>query len=132
MIKVKEVMTTDVITVLKTTAVAEAVTLLVENNITGLPVVEEDMTLVGMLTEKDVLRLLCANEYDKNGTVEDFMTRPAIHFGQDEPLNDISDCLMTYDFRRVPITSGPKLVGIVSRHDILRYMLRTKALEPVG
>jgi CBS domain-containing protein len=129
MIKAKEIMTTDVVSVTKETPITEAVRLLVENDVTGLPVVGEDMTLVGILTEKDVLRLLQADELEKEATVEDFMTTPAIYFSEDESLSNISDCLMTYDFRRVPITSGTKLVGIISRCDILMYMLQAKILK---
>jgi len=129
MVKAKEIMTTDVLSVTKETPITEAVRLLVENDVTGLPVVGKDMTLLGILTEKDVLRLLQADEFEKEATVEDFMTTPAIYFAEDESLSNIADCLMTYDFRRVPITSGTKLVGIISRCDILMYMLQAKTLE---
>lgn len=129
MIKAKELMTTDVVSVTKETPITEAVRLMVENDVTGLPVVAQDMTLLGILTEKDVLRLLQADEFEKESTVEDFMTTPAIYFAEDESLSNISHCLMTYDFRRVPITSGTKLVGIISRCDILMYMLQAKILE---
>jgi len=129
MIKAKELMTTDVVSVTKGTPITEAVRLMVENDVTGLPVVGEDMTLLGILTEKDVLRLLQADEFEKEATVEEFMTTPAIYFAEDESLSNISDCLMTYDFRRVPITSGTRLVGIISRCDILMYMLQARILE---
>lgn len=129
MVKAKEVMTTKVITVTEKTPITEAIRLMAENDVTGLPVVREDMTLVGILTEKDVLRLLQADEFEREATVEDFMTTPAIYFAEDESLSNISNCLMTYDFRRVPITSGTKLVGIISRCDILKYMLEARILE---
>ncbi len=129
MIKARELMTTDVVSVTKGTPITEAVRLMVENDVTGLPVVAEDMTLLGILTEKDVLRLLQADEFEKESTVEDFMTTPAIYFAEDESLSNISHCLMTYDFRRVPITSGTRLVGIISRCDIVMYMLQAKILE---
>jgi CBS domain-containing protein len=132
MVKAKQLMTTDVVTVTKETPITEVVQLMVDHNITGIPVVEEDMTLVGMVTEKDILRLLYAGEGAKRKPVEEFMTRPAIHFDEEESLRDISDCLMSYDFRRVPITSGAKVVGVISRHDILKYMAEARAAASVG
>ena len=86
--------------------------------------VEDDMTLVGILTEKDVLRLYDAPDHWKNRTVNDFMTQPAVHFDENESLTDICDCLRSNVFRRVPVTSKGKVVGIVSRPDIIEYILR--------
>ena len=60
MLKAKDIMTEEVISVKKDTLIFEAVELLAKNSITGIPVVEDDMTLVGILTEKDVLGLFYA------------------------------------------------------------------------
>ncbi len=121
MIKAKDIMTEDVISVKTDTPIYEAIDILVENRIAGIPVVEDDMTLIGILSEKDVLSLLFFYGQDdkKEKTVGDFMKQPAIHFDEDENLMDVCDCLTNSDFRRVPITSGGKLVGIVSRADII-------------
>ena len=132
MLTAKEVMTRDVITVTSQTPVTKVVKLLAENHITGVPVVGDDMALLGMVTEKDVLRLLDQDDHNPEATVEDFMTTPAIYFDENESLKAISDCLTNYDFRRVPIASGDKLVGIISRHDILMHVLQTHTPEPVS
>ena len=124
MAKVKHVMTTSLVTVTRNTPVSEATELLMKNNITGMPVVEEDMTLVGVITEKDVLRLFYSSGQTTNRTVSDFMTTPAVHFDQDEDLQDVCTCLMKSFFRRVPVTSNGKVVGIISRRDVLDYMSR--------
>lgn len=84
------------------------------------------MTLVGILTEKDVLRLFYASKDVENKTVNDFMTQPAVHFDENEGLPDVCDCLMNNPFRRVPVTSKGKVVGIVSRPDILEYILQIR------
>ena len=68
MFKVKEIMKTNVMTVKRKTEIYEAINILVENNITGLPVVNDDMTVAGIISEKDVLRLLYDME-DKPGNV---------------------------------------------------------------
>jgi len=124
MLKAKDIMTKQVISVRKDTPALEAIELLAKNDITGVPVVEDDMTLVGILTEKDVLRLFWANEDQKNETVSSFMTRPAVAFDENETLPDVCDCLMNYFLRRVPVTSEGKVVGIISRADIIAYILR--------
>ena len=126
MLKAKDIMVKEVISVKKDDPIFEAVELLAKNEITGIPVVEEDMTLVGILTEKDVLKLFYASENVENKKVNDFMTQPAVHFNENESLPDVCDCLMNNPFRRVPVTSKGKVVGIVSRPDILEYILQIR------
>jgi len=126
MLKAKDIMTENVVSVKKDTPIYEALELLVKYNITGIPVVREDMILVGVLSEKDVLRLFYAHEDEEEGTVNDFMTQPAVHFDEKESLLDICDCLTNNYFRRVPVTSEGKLVGIISRKDIIDYILQLR------
>ena len=84
MLKAKDVMTKDVISVKKETPIYEAMELLVKNEITGMPVVDDDMTLVGVVTEKDCLRLFYADEDEKNKTVRHFMTQPAVQYNEND------------------------------------------------
>lgn len=129
MAKVKDIMTKNVVTVNTGTPVSEATELLMKRNITGMPVVEEDMTLVGVITEKDVLKLFYASGHTCNRTVSDFMTTPAVSFDENDDLRDVCNCLMDNYFRRVPVTSSGKVVGIISRHDVLDYMYKAEAEE---
>jgi len=125
MLKAKDIMTKDVVSVRKETPIIEAIEFLIENEVTGMPVVKDDMTLVGVLTEKDALRLFHTYEDEKNKTVRDFMTRPAVHYSEDESLQAICDFMMINYFRRVPVTSKEgKVVGIISRPDVIRHILR--------
>ncbi len=126
MLKAKDIMTEEVISVKKDTPIFEAVELLAKNSITGIPVVEDDMTLVGILSEKDVLGLFYPLKDVENKTVNDFMTQPAVHFNENESLLDICDCLMNNPFRRVPVTSKGKVIGIISRPDFVEYILRLR------
>ena len=129
MLKAKDIMTENVVSVKKDTPIYEALELLAKYNITGIPVVREDMILVGVLSEKDVLRLFYAHEDEEEGTVNDYMTQPAVHFDEKESLLDICDCLTNNYFRRVPVTSGGKLVGIISRKDIINYILQLRCKD---
>ena len=126
MLKAKDIMTRNVLTVKKGTPIYEAVELMAKNNITGIPVVEDGVKLVGILTEKDVLNLFYAHEHEKNKTVSDFMTQSAVHFDRNTDLRDICDCLKNSNFRRVPVTSRGEVVGIVSRADIIQYILQMR------
>ena len=123
--KAKSIMTTNVASVKRQTPIYEAIRILVEKNITGLPVVNDDMTLAGIISEKDVLRLLYDIE-DKPGKVEDFMTKGIVSFNQEDSLIDITECLIKNNFRRVTITSEGKLVGIISRKDIIKFILKLR------
>ncbi|MHC4622951.1 MAG: CBS domain-containing protein [Planctomycetota bacterium] len=123
MLKAKDIMTKGVVSVGRRVPILEAMELLLENKIAGIPVVEEDGDLAGILTEKDLLGLYHAPEQGKDKTVEDYMTQPAVHFDEDEGLDDICTCLLEVTFRRVPVTSNGKVVGIISRPDVLKAIL---------
>ena len=127
MLKARDVMIKDVISVKRDTPIFDAVKLIADKDITGLPVVREDNTLIGILSEKDVLSLFYAYEEGEDKTVDDFMTQPAVHFDEEESLEEVCNCLMDNFFRRVPVTSGGKLVGIVTRKDIIQYVLKLRS-----
>lgn len=122
MFEAKKIMKTNVITVKKDTPIYEAIRILVDCNITGLPVVNGDKTLAGIISEKDVLKLLYENE-DQPDTVEDFMTKDVVTFDQDDNIIDITDSFLNHHFRRVPILADGKVVGIISRKDIISYIV---------
>jgi CBS domain-containing protein len=120
MFKIKDIMTKDVITVNKETRIQDVIKIIVENNITGLPVVNNKMQLVGIISEKDVLSLLY-NVGSRTGRVEEFMSRKVVCFDVDDNLVDVCECLVNNHFRRVPIVEGPKkkLVGIITTKNIV-------------
>jgi CBS domain-containing protein len=124
MFTAEEIMTKNVISVTKETPIREAMEMMLKHRISGLPVVDEDMNLVGVLSEKDVVSLLYNIETLDSQKVRNFMTERAIHFDIDDSLVDICDFFAKNLFRRVPITSEGKLVGIISVPDIIDYTLR--------
>jgi len=121
-----DVMQCGLLTVKRTTSLETARRMLAQWPVTGLPVVDDAMMLVGMITEKDILRHLFDNTGNAH-TVEDLMTENVVSFQQSDSLFDICDCLVQHDFRRVPILDEGRLVGIVSRTDIILYMLKNKS-----
>jgi CBS domain-containing protein len=132
MLRARDIMNINVISVKKDTPIFEAVELLVGNNISGLPVVEDDMTLTGVLSEKDVVELFYDSEQAEDKMVNDYMTYPAVHFEENNALMNICDFLVKNIFRRVPVTSDGKLVGIISIQDILNTILQLRREQVVG
>jgi tRNA nucleotidyltransferase (CCA-adding enzyme) len=118
-------MKSGLVTVKKQTPLYEAMYLLATKNITGLPVVDDYMNLVGMLSEKDMLKLLYSPKA-KPGFVADFMTRQIVSFDKNTSLFDICHCLINNNFRRVPILESGRLVGLISRTDIIAYILKNR------
>jgi len=123
MLKAKDIMAKDMVSVRRDTPVEKALELLLSYNISLIPVVEVDMTLVGILTENDLLELLNGPQRAKGKTVQEFMTQPTVCFREDDNLEEICRCLLDVPFRRVPVTKEGKLVGIVSRPDVIRCIL---------
>jgi CBS domain-containing protein len=132
MIRAKDVMSTNIISVKKDDPIFEAVKLLVERNVSGLPVVDDDMTLTGILSEKDVVDLFYEHELAEDKTVGDYMTNPAVCFDQNNALLNVCNFLGKNIFRRVPITSDGKLVGIISVKDILNSVLQLRQEKVVA
>jgi CBS domain-containing protein len=119
----KDVMKTGLLTVRKATPVYEAMDILSSRNVTGLPVVDDYMNLLGVVSEKDVLKLL----YDPDAlpsVVGDVMSRDIVGFDKNTPLDEICKCLIDNNFRRVPILENGKLIGIISRTDIMAYIMK--------
>ena len=122
----RDVMKCGLLTVRRQTPIYEAMDILATRNITGLPVVDDCMNLVGIISEKDMLKLL----YDPNvkaGKTEEFMTEEVVSFNHDDSLYDVCDCLMNNNFRRVPILNQGKVVGIISRADVIVHILKNKS-----
>jgi CBS domain-containing protein len=124
--RVKDIMIRDVVTVRANTPILEAMEFVARYDISGLPVVDDDMNLIGIVSEKDMINLLYESEEQEEKTVNDFMTQPALFFDENESLLDVCDFLKKNVFRRVPITSKGKVVGIISIRDVIEYVLQVK------
>jgi CBS domain-containing protein len=137
-----DVMTRNVVSVSPDTTVGELVTILLSRNISGVPVIDTDGTLVGVVTEGDLMRraelgterkhggwlafftatATMAEDYVKShGTkVRDLMTPTVVAVAPTAPLSEVADLMEERHVRRVPVVEGGKVVGIVSRANLLR------------
>ena len=126
-VRAKDIMTKEVVCARRGTPIYEAVELMRRKRVAGIPIVEDDMILVGILTEKDALRLLYEDAEAENKTVDDYMSRPAVAFNEDDGLESVCDFMMVNHVRRVPVkTREGKVVGIISRPDVIDYILRLR------
>jgi CBS domain-containing protein len=125
MFQAKDIMQKELITVKKDCTIFDAVKIMVKDKISALPVVDDQMNLVGIITEKDMMKLLYNFENSKCKVCE-FMTEAPITFEPTTSLLDICDCLINSSFRRVPIVSGKKLVGIISRRNVIEYICQNE------
>ena len=147
-----DVMTTNVITVVPDTSVQALATLLSERGISGVPVVDKDGLLVGIVSEGDLLHRAetgterrtqrrrsrwldtfaadqeAARDYVKahGRSVQEIMTREVISVSDTTELADIATLLETKRIRRVPVVRDGKLVGIVSRANLVRALAMMK------
>jgi CBS domain-containing protein len=132
MTEIRDIMETNVITVGRRTPILDAIETLVKHNFTGLPVVDKRNHVIGIVTEKDILALALSIRYKTYGSstisskVEDFMTTNVVTVDVNEPFKQICTSLMKHPFRRIPITEKGKVVGIVSRKDIIAYIMHIK------
>lgn len=125
---ITNIMIADVMTVEEGTPVMKAVEKLIKYNVTGMPVVDENDQVIGIISEKDVLALaIQVHEetcpIEKEGMlVEDFMTKDVTTIEATESMTSLCSCLMKNKFRRLPILLNGKLVGIATRRDVISHI----------
>ncbi len=122
MVNAKDVMTRNVITVNDQTPILEAIDILVENRISGMPVVSDNMDLLGIITENDILQLVFSGE-PVDGVVSDYMTEEVFTVDENVDLHYVCECLIGKNIKRVPVISKGKLAGVISRRDIIKHIL---------
>ena len=121
--KAADIMTTNVITAKKDLLLTDVISLLLRWHISALPVVNDENKMIGIVSEIDLVNLT----FDGNAadtTVEEVMVTDIVSFNPDAELADLVQTFSKKHLRRVPIIDKGKIVGIVSRRDILREMLR--------
>jgi CBS domain-containing protein len=119
---VGDFMTTDLWILAPDVNIYEAVDFLIKHGISGAPVVDGQGKLAGVITEKDCLSLLAkgANHQRPDGTVEEFMTREVHTIPPRMDIYFAAGLFLAKPYRRFPVVEGERLVGIISRRDVLK------------
>lgn len=115
-------MTTKLVTLKPEMDIFEGIMKMMKYDVSGAPVVEEDQTLVGMLSEKDCMSIFASAAYSNlpGGTVAEYMVMHPETIGLKSDLFTVAGILMHRPYRRLPVVDGPTLKGVVSRTDVLR------------
>ena len=146
----REIMSREVISISPEEKVDEAARILVENKISGLPVVDANNHVVGIITEKDLIIraselkvpfyvtlfdsiIFLENPIRFNNDVKkyiatqvkDAMTRKVFVVEEDTPISEIVEIMQKRAVNRVPVVRNEKLVGIITRNDILKSLVKT-------
>jgi len=131
--RAREIMTKSVLTVLPTATVGKASEMLTYRGFSALPVVDAQGTLVGIVTEADLIR----NRFPEQSgdpaavgqsparIVADVMTAPAVAVSHDAEISVLARVMLGEHRRCVPIVDGTRLVGVVTRRDMVRVLSRT-------
>jgi len=121
---VKDYMARTLVTFKPDTDVLDAVHTLVERRIAGAPVVDDEGNLVGMLSELDCMRVALNAGYHQHwgGPVSEVMTTDTQTVDADMNIVDLAQLFVNSRFRRFPVVSDNRLVGQISRRDVLRAL----------
>ncbi|MDD3895186.1 MAG: CBS domain-containing protein [Syntrophomonadaceae bacterium] len=145
----KEIMTTDVITVSPDERVDVVTKLLIDNKISGIPVVDQDNHILGIVTEKDLLIkagelkvpfyitlfdsiIFMENPMRFNSNlkkytaskVKDAMTTKVVVVDENTPVQEIAEMMQGKGVNRLPVVRNNKLIGIVTRNDVLKALVK--------
>lgn len=102
--------------------------LMADGDIGSVPVVQEDMTLVGLVGEFDLLRVMDAGKDLGELTATDIMTRDVVTVTEEMLVTDVVHLLQSRHLIRVPVVNGNSLIGIVARRDIVFAYVRANAI----
>lgn len=136
------VMTANPVTMSPATSVTEAINILLGNRISGAPVVDDRGNLVGIISEIDLLNVMI-DDTVIHKPIGELMSRQLVTVDDDTPLVDVAQAFFSLRLRRMPVLKGGKLVGQISRRDVLRVLAddgsdprctqeKLRNAEPVG
>jgi CBS domain-containing protein len=115
----KNIMTRDIITVAPTMTVKNLAMTLIKNQISGAPVSSKDGKIVGIVSEADIVA-------KKGKDVRAIMSKKIISVTEETTVEEIAQLMTTHKIKRLPVMKGDKVVGIVSRADIVSAIARGK------
>jgi CBS domain-containing protein len=123
-ILVRDHMSTDVIAMRPDTGILQAAHTLIAHGISGAPVVDGYGDLVGMLTERDFMRAVVEAGYHDcpTGLVEDFMSSNPLSVSPDDSVLEVARKFLEGRFHRYPVVDDGRVVGVISRRDVMRAM----------
>lgn len=120
-----DIMATELLTFTPETSIHKAIHLLLEKRFSGAPVINAEGKLVGVLSKKDCLKIVFSAGYhhDHGGQVAEYMSAKVETLDVDTGLIEAAEHFIKSSFRRFPVMRDGKMVGQISRHDVLRSLI---------
>jgi CBS domain-containing protein len=133
MFKARDLMTTHVVTVELDDTVDHAIALMVRHRISGLPVVDREGHPVGIVSEFDLLELICDGRTDQD-LVSHYMSNGLFGVVEEDSWVTVADMFREKHVRRLPVLRDGRLVGIITRHDLMHAIrdARRRIHQQVG
>ena len=125
MFKAKDIMTTHVVAVGLNDTIDHAISLMVKHRISGLPVVDQQGCPLGIVSEFDLLELICEG-HPEDDTVSHYMSSGLFGVAEEDSWVHVADMFREKHVRRLPVLRDGKLVGIVTRHDLVHAIRDTR------
>jgi CBS domain-containing protein len=122
--RVKDFMTADPVSLAPDMDIHRAMKILLEREISGAPVLDEQGGLVGILSIKDCLRVAFSASYHQEwgGRVSEFMSSEVQTIESDTDIIEAAELFLKVRYRRFPVLTNGRLVGLISRYDVLRAL----------
>ncbi len=118
MFKAKDIMTTHVVAVNVDDTIDHAIHLMIKHRISGLPVIDEQGNALGIVSEFDLLELICEG-HTEDDTVSHFMSPGVFGVVEEDSWVAVADMFRENHVRRLPVLRDGKLLGIITRHDLV-------------
>lgn len=130
-ILISELLTRDIISISEDKTIYNAIKLLAKNNIGALPVLNNNMELCGIISERDIIKEIAKNMSInfKKSFVNSIMTSVVITINRNIKSEDIMDIMSKNKIRHIPIVEDKLLIGIVSIGDVVKRLLEKFNLE---
>jgi len=124
--RIVSIMRTDFPVLAPTTPMRRAVALLVESRAAAAPVINDDDSLAGILTQKDCFRSALHASYYREwtGCVADHMTRTVVSVDAQDDLIKVAELFLALPHRVFPVRAGTRVAGVIHRSDILARLIR--------
>jgi CBS domain-containing protein len=122
--RVKDFMTADPVSLAPDMDIHRAMKILLEREISGAPVLDEQGGLVGILSIKDCLRVAFSASYHQEwgGRVSEFMSSEVQTIESDTDIVEAAELFLKVRYRRFPVVTNGRLDGLISRYDVLRAL----------
>ncbi len=119
---VKDYMEANLVTFKPDQEILDAIKLMLEHGISGAPVVDHMGEIIGILSEKDCLKVALDAAYygELRGTVKEYMSSGVVTVDAQTNILDVAKMFMGHHFKRYPVVDDNRLVGQISRRDVLR------------